>query len=135
MATFPFFVIFDRLNNSAALELGNATQLGGKGALGVQIAVSITIVLVLFIMLVYLIVLRRNRIKAEEWLEQHKGTLFSHAANLKTEEEILEALVKSKELKDLLENRNAPTTPIRNLGGLERLDARLVEEDSNNNGS
>jgi hypothetical protein len=87
-------------------------------------------------MLVYLIVLRRNRIKAEEWLEQHKGTLFSHAANLKTEEEILEALVKSKELKDLLENRNAPTTPnVRNLAGLERLDARLVEEDSNNNGS
>ena len=57
-------------------------------------------------MLIYLIVLRRNRIKAEEWLEQHKSTIFSQAANLKTEEEILEALVKSKELKDLLENRN-----------------------------
>jgi len=62
-------------------------------------------------MLVYLIVLRRNRIKAEEWLEQHKSTLFSHAANLKTEEEILEALVKSKDLHDLMENRN-PTTPV-----------------------
>ena len=49
-------------------------------------------------MLVYLIYLRRNRIKAEEWLEQNKATLFSHAANLKSEEEILEALVKSKEL-------------------------------------
>ena len=57
-------------------------------------------------MLVYLIYLRRNRIKAEEWLEQHKNTLFSHSANLKTEEEILEALVKSKELQDLLQERN-----------------------------
>ena len=106
--------------------------MGGKGTRGVQIAVSITIVLILFLMLVYLIVLRRNRIKAEEWLEQHKSTLFSHAANLKTEEEILEALVKSKELKDLLENRNALTTPtVRQIGGLETAGARLVEEESN----
>lgn len=59
-------------------------------------------------MLVYLIYLRRNRIKAEEWLEQHKNTLFSHAANLKTEEEILEALVKSKELQDMLQDGNRP---------------------------
>ena len=54
-------------------------------------------------MLVYLIFLRRKRIKAEEWLEQHKNTLFSQSANLKTEEEILEALVKSKDLKEMLE--------------------------------
>ena len=42
------------------------------------------------------------------WLEQHKNTLFSHAANLKTEEEILEALVKSKELQDLLQDGGRP---------------------------
>ena len=59
---------------------------------------------ILFVMLVYLIVLRRNRIKAEEWLEQHKNTLFSQQANLKTEEEILEALVKSQEMQDMVQN-------------------------------
>ena len=111
MATFPFYSVFDRATNTAVIELGNVTTLGGSDSLGVQITVSVLIVVILFVMLVYLIVLRRNRIKAEEWLEQNKGTLVSHAANLKTEEEILEALVKSKELKDLLENRNAPTTP------------------------
>ena len=57
-------------------------------------------------MLVYLIYLRRARIQAEEWLELHKGTLFSQTANLKTEEEILEALVKSKELKDNMEKKD-----------------------------
>ena len=85
------------------LELGATTDTGGKGTLGVQIAISIIIVIILFVMLVYLIFLRRKRIKAEEWLEQHKNTLFSQSANLKTEEEILEALVKSKDLKEMLE--------------------------------
>ena len=93
---------------SVELAVGGSTTNDGNGTLGVQIAISIAIVVVLFVMLVYLIYLRRNRIKAEEWLEQHKNTLFSHAANLKTEEEILEALVKSKELQDLLQDRNRP---------------------------
>ena len=84
--------------------------MSGKSSLGVQITISVIMVIVLFLLLVYLIYLRRNRIKAEEWLEQHKNTLFSQTANLKTEEEILEALVKSKELKDLLEQRNAPAS-------------------------
>ena len=98
MATFPVYAVFDRTANTAVIELGNASSIGGKGTLGVQIAISVAIVIILFVMLVYLIYLRRNRIKAEEWLEQNKATLFSHAANLKSEEEILEALVKSKEL-------------------------------------
>ena len=98
MAEFPFYAVYDMDTLSVDISLGNSTKNDGKGALGIQIAISIAIVIVLFIMLVYLIYLRRNRIKAEEWLEQHKNTLFSHAANLKTEEEILEALVKSKEL-------------------------------------
>lgn len=77
MAKFPFFQIYDRAANTATVELGGATRLGGKSALGIQIAVSIAVVVVLFVMLIYLIVLRRNRIKAEEWLEQHKSTIFS----------------------------------------------------------
>lgn len=112
MATFPFFAIYDRATNTVTLELGNAVHMGGSGTFGMQIAISICIVILLFIMLVYLIVLRRARILAEEWLEQHKSMLFSHATNLKTEEEILDALVKSKELQDHLENRNGAGTPI-----------------------
>jgi len=49
-------------------------------------------------MLVYLIYLRRNRIKAEEWLENNKSILFNSALGLKSEEEILEALVKSQKV-------------------------------------
>ena len=106
MAEFPFYVVYDTTDQSATFALGGATNLDGSGTLGIQISISIAIVVILFVMLVYLIYLRRNRIKAEEWLEQHKNTLFSHSANLKTEEEILEALVKSKELQDLLQDRN-----------------------------
>ena len=102
MAEFPFYAVYDRAANSVTVELGGTTTLGGRTTMGVQITISVAIVIILFIMLVYLIWLRRNRIKAEEWLETHKQTLFSHAANLKTEEEILEALVKSKELREIL---------------------------------
>lgn len=108
LANFPFYAVYDMEKLSVELAVGGSTTNDGNGTLGVQIAISIAIVVVLFVMLVYLIYLRRNRIKAEEWLEQHKNTLFSHAANLKTEEEILEALVKSKELQDLLQDRNRP---------------------------
>ena len=117
MSEFPFYIVFDTDNNSATFALGGATDMNGKGTLGIQISISIAIVIVLFVMLVYLIYLRRNRIKAEEWLEQHKNTLFSHSANLKTEEEILEALVKSKELQDLLNDRNRQGSS-NNIGGL-----------------
>ena len=103
MAEFPFYAVYDRNTGAVTLELGATTSTDGKGTLGIQIAISIIIVIILFAMLVYLIFLRRKRIKAEEWLEQHKNTLFSQSANLKTEEEILEALVKSKDLKEMLE--------------------------------
>lgn len=84
------------------MAMAGSVDVNSSSSLGFQIAVSITIVVVLFVMLVYLIYLRRNRIKAEEWLEENKHILFSGAKNLKTEEEILEALVKSKEMQDLL---------------------------------
>ena len=69
MSEFPFYIVFDTDNNSATFALGGATDMNGKGTLGIQISISIAIVIVLFVMLVYLIYLRRNRIKAEEWLE------------------------------------------------------------------
>ena len=132
MATFPVYAVFDRNANTVQLELGNASSIGGKGTLGVQIAISVAIVIILFVMLVYLIYLRRNRIKAEEWLEQNKATLFSHAANLKSEEEILEALVKSKELQELLEDRNrapANANPT-DISHTQDNSQRLVDSDS-----
>ena len=35
MAKFPFFNIYNRADNTSTVELGGATQLGGKSALGV----------------------------------------------------------------------------------------------------
>ena len=69
MAEFPFYIVYDRSTKTAQFQLGGSSDANGKGTLGVQISISIAIVVVLFVMLVYLIYLRRNRIKAEEWLE------------------------------------------------------------------
>ena len=51
------------------INLGGSSETPQNEDLAKQIIVSLSIVIVLFIMLVYLIYLRRNRIKAEEWLE------------------------------------------------------------------
>lgn len=61
----------------------------------------------LFLLLVYLIYLRRNRIKAEEWLEVHKDILFGSTWGKMTEVEILEALVKNKNMADTLASPQA----------------------------
>ena len=106
MAEFPYYTVYDREAETATIELGDSQKNNENSSLGAEIAISSTIVIALFAMLVYLIYLRRARIQAEEWLELHKNTLFSQTA-MKTEEEILEALVKSKELRDKLENNKS----------------------------
>ena len=82
------------------MELGNAVPIERSETFGVKLAVSLLIVLALFAMLIYLIYLRRARIQTEEWLELNKNTLFNQKSNLRTEEEILEALTKYKESRE-----------------------------------
>ena len=106
MATFPFYAVFDRETNRVAMELGNAQDLGGEKEMGLQLAASAVIVIGLLVLLGYLIYLRKSRIAAEEWLESHENILFSHAKNIKSEEEILQSLVDHAEGKERLERRH-----------------------------
>jgi len=77
-----------------------------------QIIVIIALVIFLFAMLIYLIYLRRARIQAEEWLELNKNTLFSQHSNLKSEEEILDALVQcNKRKEEDRKKQNASSSP------------------------
>jgi len=55
-------------------------------------------------MLVYLIYLRRNRMEAERWLQNNRNILFNSALGLKSEEEILEALVKKQKMEEKMSN-------------------------------
>ena len=78
---------------TAQIELGGAVELGATGTNGTALVIAIGIVVILCVMLVYLIALRAMRLSAESWLKENRHILFSHAANLKPEEEILEKLV------------------------------------------
>ena len=89
---FPFYAIYDRTTGSASIQIGNASEEGGT-TFSLQFFYSFAVVAVIYAMLVYLILLRRSKIKAEEWLETHKNTLFNHGSHFKTEEEVIEALV------------------------------------------
>lgn len=104
LAQFPLIVSYDVSNGDVTLNLGGTGDTPQNNDIAKQIIISLSIVIVLFIMLVYLIFLRRNRIKAEEWLEQNKSILFNSALGLRSEEEILEALVKSQKMQDKLNN-------------------------------
>ena len=42
--------------------------------------------------------MRAIRIKAEDWLDKNRHVLFNHALNLKSEEELLEAILNSPKL-------------------------------------
>jgi len=72
-----------------------------NGAAGLQfgpLMIALAIVATLLAMLVYLIALRAIRIKAEAWLEKNRHIIFSHAKNLKSDEELLEAILNSPRL-------------------------------------
>jgi len=112
IATFPFYTVYDRQNDSAYMQLGSSVSTNEAEKQVFQVIMIIALVTFLFGMLIYLIYLRRARIQAEEWLELNKNTLFSQHSNLKTEEEILEALVKCKEKERIQkEEANAQGSP------------------------
>lgn len=98
ISKFPLIVNYDLATGTTTLNIGGDAETPSDSDLAMQIIISLAIVIILFIMLVYLIYLRRNRIKAEEWLENNKSILFNSALGLKSEEEILEALVKSQKV-------------------------------------
>ena len=78
----------------------------------------------LFAVLIYLIKLRRDRIRAEEWLERNDAVLFSHAKNIKTPEEILQTLIEHAEGKAKLDQRQLVDAPAKSTSPL--LDASVA---------
>lgn len=54
----------------------------------------------LLVLLGYLILLRAQRLSAEEWLENNSHILFTHAKKIKADEDILEQLVDAAEKND-----------------------------------
>ena len=107
LAKFPLMAVYDRANSTGIMAIGGGTGGSGGDEFELQIVLSVVIITVLFLLLVYLIYLRRNRIKAEEWLEVHKDVLFGSTWGKMTEVEILEALVKNKNMADTLASPQA----------------------------
>ena len=133
IAQFPLIVSYDLATGSTTLNLGGTGETPQNDDLAKQIVVSLSIVIILFIMLVYLIYLRRNRIKAEEWLEQNKSILFNSALGLKSEEEILEALVKSQKMQEKLNNPQVQQAVAQQNAQMQqqRNDSQWSDEDKN----
>jgi len=75
------------------MELGNSSDMHGDHDQSTALIASFIIVAGLLVLLCYLICLRRSRLNSEEWLEEHKHMLYSHAKNIKSEGDILKSLV------------------------------------------
>ena len=95
-------VVYNREDDTAVMSIGGSTDVEEKKIFTLQITLAVVCTIILFLLLLYLIVLKRNRIRAEEWLEYHKDMLFGSTWGNMTEVEILEALVKNKSLADTL---------------------------------
>lgn len=99
LAHLPFYAIFDRSTNTATIELGGAVENGENCQNDFYpVVVAISLIGSLLVLICYLIYLRCNRLKAEEWLEKNRHILFNHANKLKSEEELLAAILQSPKL-------------------------------------
>ena len=93
------------------MAISDSTGIVDKEALTVQITISALFTVLLFLVLLYLIYLKRNRVKAEKWLNDNKDLLFSGTWGSMTEVEILEALVKNRGLTETLA-QPSPMVPL-----------------------
>ncbi len=84
LAAFPFYIVYDRENKSASVELGGATYLSDPEKRGTAVACAIAICAILGVTFVYLCYLRYAREQAEAWIEAHSNDLFTFAKDLKT---------------------------------------------------
>ena len=127
----PFYAVYDRENETVQVELGGAVLRTQEAANGYPKSIAIAIVVFLVIMIIYLIQLRYARLQAEDWLEKNRKILFSHAVDLKTEDEILDALVNSKEIDHVMRNRHMPSTPSKSVpAGMEKdVGQRFIDND------
>ena len=86
---FPFFIVYDRTTDTATFELGGATSLSSNSTLAIKISVAVITSLLLYGLLIYMIIIRRQRNAAMEWLDENRKILLKYSDNNKTEEEIL----------------------------------------------
>ena len=94
---FPFFIVYDRTANTAVFKLGGATSLGSDNSLALKISISVITSLLMYGLIIYMVILRRNRDAAMIWLDENRKVLLKYSDNNKTEEEILQSLVKAHE--------------------------------------
>ena len=94
---FPFYVQYDRSTGTAIFELGGATSLGNDNELALKISISVVASLLSYGLIIYMVILRRKRDAAMVWLDQNRKGLLKYSDNNKTEEEILQSLVKAQE--------------------------------------
>lgn len=115
LSKFPYFAIYDRATDTGLFELGGATNKNNAGPMGLEIGIAIGVCVIMIVLLLYLIMLRKDRLTAEDWLEAHRKILFTHAACLRCDDDILEELLKHEEKQRELGNHHRPTTPQHNM--------------------
>ena len=89
--------MYDRTANTATFKLGGATSAGNEHYLAIKISISVITSLIMYGLIIYLVILRRNRNSAMNWLDENRKVLLKYSDNSKTEDEILQSLVKAHE--------------------------------------
>ena len=93
-------VVYNRDNNSAFMAISGGENVNQTMHVIGPILYGAVFSILFFGLLAYLIDLKYTRMRAEKWLEIHDDVLFGNTWGNMTELEILETLVKNKNLAD-----------------------------------
>jgi hypothetical protein len=93
-------IYVDRDKDTITASIGNGETFEPFSNLKYIFIITAALILLMAVLIFYLVKLRTRRIKADEWLENHKEEIISYALYKRTGDEIVQALVNAKELAD-----------------------------------
>ena len=99
-AKFGLMVVYNRATKSAFMAISGGEPVNQTISIIGPILYGGVFSILFFGLLAYLINLKYTRMRAEKWLEVHEDVLFGNTWGSMTELEILETLVKNKNLAD-----------------------------------
>ena len=105
-AKFGLMVVYNRATKSAYMAISGGENLNQTIHVLGPILWGAVFSILFFGLLAYLINMKYTRMRAEKWLEVHDDVLFGTSWGSMTELEILETLVKNKNLADEMQNQS-----------------------------
>ena len=89
LANYPLLIFVDRASDTITASIGNGRHFEAFSNLKYVFLITASLILLMGVLIFYLVKLRTNRIKADQWLDNHKEEIISYALYRRTGDEIV----------------------------------------------